>query len=665
MAIAFVFAISLILGSLYNRNIKKFNKETDMMPGTNRKKRKNDMLYVMYLGAVSNVFIRRFIYKIQKRIEILYPSDSRAVANRTMKFALISSGFSLAVVLVIIIIGNPSIYFVCLSCYGVYVTYSQVITILLEKQEKKLLIQLSQLLNEIRHNYHCNNSMVVEAVEASIDKVPYEISLHASRIVDILNSSNIEEEIANYNEIAPNKFLMTLLAICKTTMQFGDKKLNDTSIFLQNINYLKQEVNIEILKKKKISYLFGGLSFIATLPIFAQKPLEAWCRSSMEGIDKYFDGKFGMIASISAFASSIIIYELLTRLREDTNLRATEHYYLERLLKIQWIRNSINREICRKYSHHSKISETLKFIGETINPMQLLLKRCIYFVCGLISCIVMFGFLVHNEHYNIVNHVTIESSYIENEEEKKQLCNLSTEYIQEYLGRTDLTNEDMLTIIKQDKKVRALNLQELVSKTVVNQIQSYDTVYFKWYYILISVLVAIGFFNIPYLMISFKKKVLRMSMTDEVLQFQTIILMLMHIGRVDISIILEWMERFSNVFKRSLNDCINNYDKDGVDALLALRENEPFVPFAHLVDNLISCESDGVAAAFAEIAEDRSFNQEDRRQDTDFAIQNKSNLGKLICMLPMFVIIALSLIAPFVVTAIEQFGTINTMLNSL
>ena len=38
-------------------------------------------------------------------------------------------------------------------------------------------------------------------------------------------------------------------------------------------------------------------------------------------------------------------------------------------------------------------------------------------------------------------------------------------------------------------------------------------------------------------------------MEDEVMQFQTIILMLMRIERVNVEIILEWLERYANIFK--------------------------------------------------------------------------------------------------------------------
>ena len=41
-------------------------------------------------------------------------------------------------------------------------------------------------------------------------------------------------------------------------------------------------------------------------------------------------------------------------------------------------------------------------------------------------------------------------------------------------------------------------------------------------------------------------------MENEVMQFQTIILMLMRIERVNVEMILEWLERYSNIFREPI-----------------------------------------------------------------------------------------------------------------
>ena len=56
-------------------------------------------------------------------------------------------------------------------------------------------------------------------------------------------------------------------------------------------------------------------------------------------------------------------------------------------------------------------------------------------------------------------------------------------------------------------------------------------------------------------------------MEDEVMQFETIILMLMRIERVNVEIILEWLERYSNIFYEQISKCVNNYESGPWEAL--------------------------------------------------------------------------------------------------
>ena len=58
-----------------------------------------------------------------------------------------------------------------------------------------------------------------------------------------------------------------------------------------------------------------------------------------------------------------------------------------------------------------------------------------------------------------------------------------------------------------------------------------------------------------------------MEMENEVMQFQTIILMLMKIERVNVEMILEWLERYSDIFREPISRCVNNYESGPWEAL--------------------------------------------------------------------------------------------------
>ena len=75
-------------------------------------------------------------------------------------------------------------------------------------------------------------------------------------------------------------------------------------------------------------------------------------------------------------------------------------------------------------------------------------------------------------------------------------------------------------------------------------------------------------------------------MEDEVMQFQTIILMLMRIERVNVEIILEWLERYSNIFKEPIAKCVNNYEAGAWEALEEMKNEIAYQPLIQIVESL-------------------------------------------------------------------------------
>ena len=118
---------------------------------------------------------------------------------------------------------------------------------------------------------------------------------------------------------------------------------------------------------------------------------------------------------------------------------------------------------------------------------------------------------------------------------------------------------------------------------------------------------------VPYWILIYRTKVMQMCMEDEVLQFHSILLMLMYMEQVSAFELLEAMEEFSVIFKSSLRECIYEYESGQMEALEHLKEKENCVPFQKLVDNLIMCDQIGVIKALDEIALERNFYREKKK----------------------------------------------------
>ena len=130
---------------------------------------------------------------------------------------------------------------------------------MVDKIDNNLLREQIDFFAEIRHAYHEYN-MVEEAIyQVSLDDEK-SVSKQGEKIYEVLSSDDPETELEKYYDIAPNSYLKEFAGISYLTQEFGDRKEDDnSSLYLKNINNITQEMQIEILKRDKLNYVFQSL----------------------------------------------------------------------------------------------------------------------------------------------------------------------------------------------------------------------------------------------------------------------------------------------------------------------------------------------------------------------------------------------------------------------
>ena len=138
-------------------------------------------------------------------------------------------------------------------------------------------------------------------------------------------------------------------------------------------------------------------------------------------------------------------------------------------------------------------------------------------------------------------------------------------------------------------------------------------------------------------------------MEDEVMQFQTIILMLMRIERVNVEIILEWLERYSNIFYEPIARCVNNYEAGAWESLEELKNDITYEPLIRIVESLqAAVEKIPIRDAFDELDSEREYYREKRKESNERLISRKGMIGKVIGFAPMVCMFVGYLIIPLV-----------------
>ena len=281
------------------RRTKKYKASANYMKKNVIKSSHSDFFYNSYVVLSKYTLSRKYLNRIRKRIELIEIVDNWTLCRRTMKLAYISIITSVGSLIILLLLSD-TIYFMLISIVTVYVIHEEIINMLVIKKDNQMVKQLEKVIGDIRHLYH-QHGMIEEALYDSIETCDYEIAQHINEMHQILTSDDMDTEVEEYNEKAPNKFFKTFLSLCHIITRFGDKQVDNQSMFLMNLNYLKEEIDEEVLKREKINHHFAALTFIAIAPLFLIKLIELWGLTYMPELEVYYRGAYGFIADISLF----------------------------------------------------------------------------------------------------------------------------------------------------------------------------------------------------------------------------------------------------------------------------------------------------------------------------------------------------------------------------
>lgn len=240
------------------------------------------------------------------------------------------------------------------------------------------------------------------------------------------------------------------------------------------------------------------------------------------------------------------------------------------------------------------------------------------------------------------------------EKDKKNAMELTkqdNEIIDQFRGKLGTKEDQVKIAVKRSKYYKDAKDKEIdqAAERIFKKIQTVNSEYFKAYELLLSFVFALLGYMVPIWLLVFQSKMRQIEMEDEVMQFQTIILMLMRIERVNVEVILEWLERYANIFKEPIAKCLNNYEAGAWEALEAMKEEVSYMPLIRIVESLqAAVEKIPIKDAFDELDSERDYYQEKRKESNDRLIKKKGMIGKAIGFAPMVCMFVGYLIIPLV-----------------
>ena len=253
------------------------------------------------------------------------------------------------------------------------------------------------------------------------------------------------------------------------------------------------------------------------------------------------------------------------------------------------------------------------------------------------------------------------------EERAKERTERQNVILNELRGKNP-TLEQIESTMKRNKVYDGFSDSEIESEaeTIQEKLSTINKEYLKWIEVLLAIMFAEVGYYAPNMLLAFQKKMRVLEMEDEVMSYQTIIMMLMRIERVDVEMILEWLERYADIFKEQIGKCLNNYESGAWEALEEMKQEVTYEPFIRIIESLqTSVEKVPIREAFEELDSDKDYYKDKRKETNDRLITRKSMLGRVFGFAPMIITFVGYLIIPLVVIGLTSMVSSMSAMSSM
>lgn len=250
---------------------------------------------------------------IENRLRIFYPSNRSSIINKTAEYLIGLYITGIFILAGLYVFSEISVYYSVLAGIVIYVIFQEKLNEDFEKFEYRLLEQLLKFVEDIKFRFQFDGMLEQSLIDAISDS-DYEISVHGQKIYECLMESYYHEK-QEYIDISPNHFFLNFYFLCEAVLLYGDKKEKGVSVFLKNLGYLKEEINVELLKRSKIKGNFLGLKAISIIPLFAMGPIEKWASYNIPELKESFQSEFGIFSTIFLCLVSIMAYKTVNLLK--------------------------------------------------------------------------------------------------------------------------------------------------------------------------------------------------------------------------------------------------------------------------------------------------------------------------------------------------------------
>lgn len=411
----------------------------------NKGKAKFNRILLLYNTLDNLPPTKKYLNRLRREFEMVAPGDERFAKERATWITLFTwGGGALATILVLLL--KPTLYMFFIVMFTVYIVSQEAVNTIVEKNEMTLMTQFLQFLSRFRYHYLIDNT-VDDAIMDSIAEVPHLMQLHAKLILSVLQSDSqkIDEELLRYKNAISNLYLKQFLAICVTTMQNGDQKVDGQSLCLTNVKDLRVDVEIEIRKRKDIKAGFGGAVIMVAVPVYTLQAISNWGVSTISSLQSFYYGTMGSVMMMGAFVVTIATYAKINQMRETHHQQASEHYVLRAVCEWKLVKKFTTNYWNVNYGKKLRLEKLLKRTGSNLHAEHFLIQSILCgFTAFFASLVILLASNVSTRDYINTDYSSIASEATSGTEEQLIIVMMLTKYYYDFYR-----DQDILELYKQ------------------------------------------------------------------------------------------------------------------------------------------------------------------------------------------------------------------------
>jgi len=417
-------------------------------------------------------------------------------------------------------------------------------------------------------------------------------------------------------------------------MEYGDQKVEGSSIFLMNLSFLAKNVQLELDKRRQLNYALRSMNVIVMLPLFFIAPLKNWSVSNFAPLGIFYESPMGKYMELITLCLIIVSMRLLNK-----------------------VQNTEKADI-----HSRKLDNLLRRIKIPIHTYEK--KKWLYGISGFMIMLILILSVLVRARIDIKTQTYYQDQFLgallEEEEASDRRAESELDYVYVKKSPQETDKEAVIQYLIATGEARAENAEDIDDERVehiLEKIKLYHSYRLSYIHIILCLLVGLVAYNIPDINRQVEKRIHLMDSDDEIAGFRSIIMMLMYNPRMSVEEIIEWMESYAKLFKEELHRCSLNISSGEFEAVKDLENQVEHKEMKRLCYQLaMACEDIGLLEAFDELVQEKATFFEQRKWQNEKLIGRKIVIGQNIGFLPAYSLIIFYMIIPMVVTSAGELG---------